>query len=395
MNRQEKSPGAVDREALIGFTQKLVQCRSFNPPGNEKDAAAIAGGQMEKLGMDVELSEAAPGRFNAYGRIRGTGGGKRGNLLMVGHLDTVPPGSGKWERDPLSGEISRGKLYGRGSADMKSGLASVIFAAGAFRGSESLLEGDLIVAGTAGEEVDCLGAKKLVEDGILEGVGAIAIPEPSGLKMFTAHKGALWVRVRTRGKGAHGARPDLGINAVIHINETINRIMKEDWDAEAHPLLGKPTVNIGTVSGGVSTNVVPDQAELTIDFRSLPQQNHSDILEKLKKILKQLEKDIPGYNAEIEVINDKAAVSTNADSLFVKTAAEAGRLLWGRPLKPHGVTYYTDASILAHASKKPVVILGPGEAEQAHQTDEWVGTESICSAAEYYIRLIHLWMGKV
>ena len=392
MNLPEQSRLPIDKEALIQFTQKLVRCRSWNPPGDEAEVTALVAGQMEAFGMEVRLSQAAPKRNNVYGRLRGRGKGK-GHLLLVSHLDTVPPGSKAWERDPLSGDIANGRLHGRGSADMKAGLAAILFAAGALAGSVDSLSGDLIVAGTVGEEVDCLGAKQLVQDGILEGVNAIAIPEPSGSELFVAHKGALWVRIRVKGRSAHGSRPDLGINAILHMNETIQRVMEANWEAPAHALLGHPTINIGTIAGGTSTNIVPDLAEITIDFRTLPSQSHNQIVDQLSLMLAELREQVPGYQAEMQVINDRAAVSTSVEDAFIQAAQKAGRRLWNRELKPQGVTYYTDASVLAPACGKPVLIFGPGQAEQAHQTDEWVGTEDVYQAAQFYLKLASNWLG--
>jgi succinyl-diaminopimelate desuccinylase len=392
MNLPEEARLPIDKEAVIRFTQKLVRCRSWNPPGDEAEVAALVAEQMEAFGMEVRLSQAAPKRNNVYGRLRGRGKDK-GVLLLVSHLDTVPPGSKTWQRDPLSGDIANGRLHGRGSADMKAGLAAILFAAGALVGSAGHLDGDLLVAGTVGEEVDCLGAKQLVQDGILEGVSAIAIPEPSGSELFVAHKGALWVRISVKGRSAHGSRPDLGINAILHMNETIHRIMQADWDAPAHALLGHPTINVGTISGGTSTNIVPDLAEITIDFRTLPSQSHGQIVDKLSLILAGLRDQFPGYQAELQVINDRSAVSTDVDDPFIQAAQQAGRSLWNRELTPQGVTYYTDASVLAPACGKPVLIFGPGQAEQAHQTDEWVGTEDVYQAAKFYLELASNWLG--
>ena len=392
MNLPEQSRLPIDKEALIQFTQKLVRCRSWNPPGDEAEVTALVAGQMEAFGMEVRLSQAAPKRNNVYGRLRGRGKGK-GHLLLVSHLDTVPPGSKTWERDPLSGDIANGRLHGRGSADMKAGLAAILFAAGALAGSVDSLSGDLIVAGTVGEEVDCLGAKQLVQDGILEGVNAIAIPEPSGSELFVAHKGALWVRISVKGRSAHGSRPDLGINAILHMNETIQRVMEANWEAPAHPLLGHPTINIGTIAGGTSPNIVPDLAEITIDFRTLPSQSHNQIVDQLSLMLAELREQVPGYQAEMQVINDRAAVSTSVEDAFIQAAQQAGMRLWNRELKPQGVTYYTDASVLAPACGKPVLIFGPGQAEQAHQTDEWVGTEDVYQAAQFYLELASNWLG--
>jgi succinyl-diaminopimelate desuccinylase len=387
----EKLPFSINEEALIDFTREVVQCRSWNPPGDEAAVAALVADQLRSFGIDTEVVPVTPTRHNVYGRLSGEGTG-RGHLLLVSHLDTVPPGERAWEHGVLSGDLVDGRIYGRGASDMKGGLAAAVFAAGALAESGIGLSSDLIIAGTVGEEVDCLGAQALVEGGLLEGVGAIGIPEPTGLNLYTAYKGALWLKIVTRGRTAHGGRPDLGVNALLHMDATIERILAADWDAPAHPLLGHPTLNIATIHGGVKTNMVPDRCELTIDFRTLPGQGHTELVAQMREILDSLAVDIQEYDATLEVINDKAAVSTPTDGSFVRMAQDVGQSLWGRALPAQGVSYYTDASILAPASGAPVIILGPGEADLAHQTDEWVSVEKLMGAAQFYAQLASQWL---
>ncbi|MBM4431278.1 MAG: M20 family metallopeptidase, partial [Chloroflexi bacterium] len=295
----------IDRDTLIQFTQELVRCQSWNPPGDEAAAAAIVARQLRAFGIDTQVHEVTPTRHNVYGRIPGRGQGP-GHLLLAGHMDTVPPGDVPWEHGALSGKLADGRIHGRGSSDMKGGLAAVACAAGALAQSGFKPSSDLLIAATVGEEVDCLGARALVDEGFLQGVTALAIPEPSGLNLMTAHKGACWVKIVTQGRAAHGARPDLGVNAVLHMQETIRRIVELQWTAPAHPLLGLPTRNVATIHGGTKTNMVPDRCELTIDFRSLPGQVHAHLVAQLQKILDDLAREIPDYHATLEVINDKA-----------------------------------------------------------------------------------------
>lgn len=391
MDSSEKLPFSIDEEALIDFTREVVQCRSWNPPGDEAAVAALVADQLRSFGIDTEVVPVTPTRHNVYGRLSGEGAG-RGHLLLVSHLDTVPPGERAWEHGVLSGDLVDGRIYGRGASDMKGGLAAAVFAAGALAESGIGLSSDLIIAGTVGEEVDCLGAQALVEGGLLEGVGAIGIPEPTGLNLYTAYKGALWLKIVTRGRTAHGGRPDLGVNALLHMHATIERILAADWDAPAHPLLGHPTLNIATIDGGVKTNMVPDRCELTIDFRTLPGQAHTELVAQMREILDSLAVDIPEYDATLDVINDKAAVSTPTDDSFVRMAQDVGQSLWGQALPAQGVSYYTDASILVPASGAPVIILGPGEADLAHQTDEWVSVEKLMGAAQFYAQLASQWL---
>ncbi len=387
----EQAGFPIDDQQLVAFTQALIRCQSWNPPGDETGVAALVAQQLEGFGLEVEIDPLGPSRHNVTGRLRGGGAGQ-GGLLLAGHLDTVPPGDGPWSHDPLGGRLEDGRIYGRGAADMKGGLAAMVFAAGALARSGLELPGNLLVAGTVGEEVDCRGAQALLEKGWLEGVGAIAIPEPTGVELCIAHKGALWLRVETQGRAAHGARPDLGVNAILRMADVIRDMVAVEWDAPPHPLLGRPTLNVATILGGTKTNMVPDRCELTVDIRTLPQQSHGSVLAQLEGILRNLGSADGEAPAVLEVLNDRAGLSTPADHPFVETAQKVGRALWGRRMMVRGAPYYTDGSVLGPGTGLPVILLGPGEVGQAHQTDEWVSTEALSQAARFYAALAAHWL---
>ncbi len=393
MMTMDRSGFPIDDQKLAAFTQAIIRCQSWNPPGDEAGVVALIAEQLEAFGLEVEIEPVSPGRDNVIGRLPGRGAG-RGGLLLAGHLDTVPPGGGTWSHDPLSGALEDGRIYGRGAADMKGGIAAMFFAAGALAQSGFEPSGDLILAGTVGEEVDCRGAQALLEKGWLDGVSAIAIPEPTDLELCIAHKGALWLRVETRGRSAHGAHPDLGVNAILHMADVIRDMVAVEWDAPPHPLLGRPTLNVATILGGTKTNMVPDRCELTVDIRTLPQQSHGEVVAWLEGLLGELE-GVDGEGAAVlEVLNDRAGLSTPADHPFVEATQAVGRALWGRAMTPTGAPYYTDASVLGPGSGLPVILLGPGEAGQAHQTDEWVGTEALSQAARFYAALAARWLSR-
>jgi succinyl-diaminopimelate desuccinylase len=386
---------SIDEQALVAFTRALIRCQSWNPPGEEADAAKLVAERLRSFGLEAEAAFVEPGRYNVYGRLRGRGGGL-GHLLLVGHLDTVPPGSQPWQHDPLGAAVEGGRIYGRGAADMKGGLAAIVFAAGALARSGVELASDLVIVGTVGEEVDCLGARAAARAGLLEGAGAMLIPEPSGLDLYTAHKGALWVRIETHGRAAHGSQPDLGVNAILQMQKTIDRIVTADWDAPAHPLLGKPTLNVGTIEGGTKTNMVPDWCAVTVDFRTLPEQSHAELLNRLEGLLDELHAADETYEASLEVVSDMPAISTTPDHPFVETARDVGRALWDRSMAPAGASYFTDASVLGPAAgtEIPIVMLGPGEEAQAHQTDEWVSVDALAEAARFYAELAARWLAR-
>lgn len=371
------------REA-VGLTRELVKIRSINPPGDELPVAQLLADWMEKHGFEVAVQTIGGNRGNVIGIIRGSG--EAPSLVFCGHLDVVPPGDlGNWSYDPFSAEVVGNRIYGRGTADMKGGLAAMAVSGALLIREKVELKGDLIVAGVAGEEVDSIGAKFFAESKWFENCGGIVIGEPTGMELVTAHRGALWVKIKTYGKSAHGSTPHLGINAIIHTAEVIKELTKYQFKYEPVELLEPPTMNIGTIRGGVKTNIVPDTCEITVDIRTLPTQEHGEIVGDLEEMIRYLSRRIPAFKAEIEVINDRKPVITDPESPLVLKAIEAGREALGRELKPRGATYYTDASeFTRHPKCPPIIIIGPGKPELAHKPDEYVEIDSLEEAVKFY-----------
>ncbi|WP_227764267.1 M20 family metallopeptidase [Zhaonella formicivorans] len=382
--------GSIDIEEVVEFLQQLVQSNSVNPPGGELQVAQAVARKLASYGISNQVDTFAEGRANVTGIIRGTG--KKGALLFNGHLDTVPPGENPWEYDPFSGTVIDGRMYGRGTVDMKSGLAALVMAACLLKKSGIKLQGDLIVAGTAGEESDSIGAKLLVESGLLQNLQAMVIAEPSSLKLFTAHKGCLWLEITTFGQTAHGAMPEQGANAIRHMNRFLHELEQFDFTCSPHFLLGNPTINVGTISGGIKTNVVPDKCTATIDIRTVPGMDHSRILAQIKDILDRLD-SFPGFQTEIKVINERVPVETDAKEAIIKAAGTVKKFLGHTDLKLYGVNYYTDASIFVPATGVPALIMGPGDEKLAHQPNESVDIHEVMEAIKFYIVLAARMLG--
>jgi len=381
----------IDKNEVVELLQKMIKTKTVNPPGDEKLLAELLSEGMKSFGMEVEIVSLGGERANVVGRLKGTGAGK--NLLFNGHLDTVPPGDIEWEYGPFSGEVVDGRIYGRGSADMKSGLAAMIIAAKALKKSNIQLKGDLIIAGTAGEETDSVGAWDFQNKGGLENVGAIVIGEPSSCGINIAEKGAFWVEITTYGKTAHGAFPDKGINAISHMNALLGELFQYKFTYEENELLGYPTINISTINGGVKTNVVPDKCSITIDIRTVPGMKHEDILKDIEEIIIKLGRNIENFNAEVKVLNDRPAVETQKNHHLVILAQRVLEEQFGRIEKPKGVNFYTDASVFLPQTNLPAIFYGPGDADMAHQPNEYVKIEKLHEATLFYIEMARNYLG--
>lgn len=372
-------------EDVIALTRKLISFDTINPPGNEQAIARFTGELLAANGFQINYDELAPGRLTLIAE-KGISDDFP-PLVLTGHFDTVPLGSKPWTVDPFSGVIKEGRIYGRGSSDMKGGLAAMIWAATeAFR--ETVPSGGLRLILTAGEEPGCFGAKHLADTcSDIGRASAIVVGEPTSNIPAIGHKGALYLKVSASGKSAHSSMPELGDNAVYKVARAISKIEKFRFYAEPDSLHGFPTINVGLVSGGKNLNSVPDFAEFTIDIRSTAKVSHAGVLERLSRLL--------GPEVSIEKLADLMPVSTVESSPFVKLVYAVCGIDPQKGVERKSLPYVTDGAILQQLYEGvPTVILGPGEPSQAHQTDEFCSVEKIREAVSIYKNII-LRMGEI
>lgn len=379
----------LNEEEAVAFLQELIQINSINPPGIEKPVAEAIERRLQAAGIPVELDEVAANRTNLFASLPADTAHTNTDgrvLIYSGHFDTVPVGSVEWTHDPLGADIVENKMYGRGTSDMKGGVAAMIMAMKCLHQADVPLRGTLRFVGTVGEEVDCFGAKQVTAKGQINDATAMVISEPSANELFCAHKGALWLDIRIFGKTAHGSMPEQGVNAIRVMNQFINELSTFSFDYEPHPLLGEPTMNIGTIQGGVKTNVVPDACTMTLDIRTVPGQAHDVIIKELQALLKQVCTTAQA-TYELVVANDMPAVTTPEDDAFTQLAVKTGEQHLTQQLTPKGVRYFTDGSVYAPHLQIPVLIYGPGEPTMAHQPDEWIEIDKYLESIRYYIAL--------
>jgi succinyl-diaminopimelate desuccinylase len=368
----------------VTLTQELVRFPTINPPGNESACAAYVGGILAGAGFRVTYREFDAERTSLVARIDGHEPGPP--LCFTGHLDTVPLGAARWTRDPLRGEIGEGRLWGRGSSDMKSGVAAFVTAAVRVA-RQRLPKAGLVLVITAGEETGCTGAADLArQPGMLGQAGAMIVAEPTSNYPCVGHKGALRLDAITRGITAHGSMPEQGDNAVYTMARAIPRLEAFDFGVPAHRVLGRPTLNVGTIHGGLNINSVPDECVAGIDIRTIPGQSHEGLMSALSTCV--------GPDVELVSTRWVTGVWTEPATAWVQDVFDIMAPLLGERPDARALPYFTDGSILAEAyGGAPTVILGPGEAAQAHQTDEYCLVERIEQAAEAYTRIAQRWCG--
>jgi succinyl-diaminopimelate desuccinylase len=373
---------SIKEQEVIKFCQELVRIKSVNPPGDELPIADYIASTLKKFGLDTELVRHSPTRASVLARLNTLH--KKPGLLYNGHLDTVPIGTEKWIRDPFAAEVSEGKIWGRGTVDMKGGLASLMVTAKTLAEFRMPLRGDFILAATAGEETDSQGAIAIATRSDLESLQALIIAEPSNNGLYVAEKGALWLELTTHGKTAHGATPELGRNAVTMMLKLIGEVGKLEIPFKEHPMLGSFTRSVNTIAGGMKTNVVPDNCVATVDMRTVPGQDHLAILRHIEDLIADLSDQIPGFKASVKVTNDRAPVETSPTEPVVQSVAEVVAEVTGEKPVPRGASYYTDGAALVPALKTPMIICGPGDPRLAHQPNEHVEVSNLVQAAKIF-----------
>ena len=368
----------------IALTRKLLKFDTVNPPGQERECARSAGALLEQWGYRVEYHEYAEGRTSV---IASAGGSEaKPPLCLTGHLDVVPLGTRKWSREPFTGETDGDRLYGRGSSDMKAGVAAILIAARAFAGKLDRTPGITLVL-TAAEEGGCIGSQHLASlPKVMGRAGAIVVGEPTSNYPLVGHKGSIKFHAAFRGVSAHGSMPQLGVNAIYAAARAVARLEGFSFDAAPHPIMGSPTLNVGTFEGGAGVNLVPDSAMIGVDIRTVPGMDHAALLKRLRALL--------GDDVELEVFSDLNAVWTAPDAEWVQRVFEICKPVLGERIEPRTAPYMTDAAnLLKVYAGAPTVVLGPGEAAMAHQTDEWCSLERIRQSVALYEAIIADWCG--
>lgn len=369
----------------VDLTKRLVAFNTINPPGNERACAKFLGTILEEGGFSISYHEFAEGRTNLVARLGSCS--DKPPLCFTGHIDTVPLGMASWSMDPFAGEIFDGKLYGRGTTDMKAGVAAFVAAMLEMRSFFENGPGIVLVI-TAGEETGCEGSYYLASLGdVLGEAGAIVVAEPTYNKPLIGHKGALWLKARTVGVTAHGSMPEKGDNAVYKAARAISKLEDFDFNIARDPVLGKPSLNVGTAQGGLNVNSVPDSAEIGIDIRTVIGQDHTKVHTDLAGYL--------GDDVEIEPFVDVGGVLTDPNDEWMLKVFKIMENILGEPNTPNTAPYFTDASALTPAyGGAPTVILGPGETAMAHQTDEYCRVDRILEAAEAYTEIAKHWISE-
>jgi acetylornithine deacetylase len=346
----------------------LVRIDSINPDmvdgaAGEGEIALFVAGWLENAGLEVEVEEVGPGRFNTVGIARGSGGGK--SLLLNAHMDTV--GVAGMER-PFEPTLENGRLHGRGSYDMKAGLAAIMLAGADAAGAG--LRGDVIVTAVADEEVASIGSARIAERYRAD---AAIVSEPTELRLALAHRGFVGFEIETKGRAAHGSRPDLGIDAIAHMGHVLVGIEELDRrlrDDPTHPLLRSGSLHASVIEGGQEFSSYPERCLLKGERRTIPGESTEHVEDELRELLGEID-------GEIRVVMARQPFETPPDEPIAELVSRHA----GGP-EVVGVPFWADSALLSSAGI-PTVVFGPA-GEGAHALEEWVDLASVERCVEIY-----------
>jgi succinyl-diaminopimelate desuccinylase len=373
---------------VIALAQRLVRLPSENPPG---DTRAVCEAVAEELGSDgfqIELYEPVEGFASVIATYDFPEPGR--TLVLNGHVDVVPVGStaAEWTHDPLGGEVTDGRLYGRGSLDMKGPVAALVVAARALVRARMPLRGRLVVTAVADEEQGGhRGTGALLDAGKVMGDAAL-IAEPSEAGVILAHRGMCFVQLTTRGRSAHASVPSNGINAVEAMVDVLTACRTLSLSHTPHPLLGSPSVAIGTtIRGGEKTNVIPDQCEATLDIRHVPGMTRDGVLADLDRHFRSC--GLEGHRfPHIEIALWGGSGETPPDAEIIRLAAQAHEREFRVEAPLLGQLAATDGWWFSRASIPTVIGLGPGGVAGCHVIDEHVDVAELECYARVYADVI-------
>jgi len=363
------------RETLI----RLVQINSINPtlavgaPG-EREIAAFIAGSLEAIGLQTEILEPEPGRTSVLGRIHGTGGGR--SLMLNAHCDTVDvPGMA----EPFSGAVRDGRVYGRGSFDMKGSLAACMAAAKALVDGGVRLRGDVLVAAVADEEYGSLGTSDLIRRVKVDGA---IVTEPTALEVCLAHKGYLWIEVTVTGRAAHGSKFDLGIDANMKMGQFLARLSALERDLRTrkpHPLVGPPSLHAAMLSGGTGLSTYAAFSTVKIERRTIPGETEAQAVGEIQAIVDRLAAEDPDFQAVVRSFFVRNPFEVSPDAPIVQAVDRAAAKVRGKPAAHIGDTPWMDAALLQEVGVETVVCGAAGAG--AHSEVEWVDLESVVELA--------------
>jgi len=400
----------IDADELIQLAADLVKINSVwdsTAGTSERLAAEYVLNWAKQQGFDVQMEEIAPGRPNVV--IRWTAGPGKRELMLEGHTDVVTPGDAAiWNYDPFGAQVVGRRMYGRGTNDTKGNLAAMLIAMAALKRSKVMFSGTIIGGVLCDEENQMLGVRDFIDRGHADSITGAIICEPQDGMICTIQKGALRARCTLTGQMSHGAMPLSGLNTAPAVARLIDGL--HELELEAVNNLGRdkhlgwpsftPTVIQVPSTGTPQLNVMPHEAVMLVDIRTIPGQSHTDIMNKLASLARQIEAQVKddyiGYDRllgvdraidlhiQVEILTNRPCTLTDSTDPVVQASDWATRQVLNKEPVYGGVPGATDGTFLWALKNIPIVTMGAGDRQVPHQVDEWVDLDQLVDTAKIY-----------
>ncbi|MCK5827553.1 ArgE/DapE family deacylase [Candidatus Bipolaricaulota bacterium] len=380
-------PGSKDlRQETIDLLETLIGIRSANPPGDEDRVVDAIEAFLAETGLHQNRVRLDKGRSSLVVRLKGHASG---SLVLCGHLDTVNADPDSWVSDPWIARQDGTRLYGLGSADMKSGVAVLVTILRELVRRDIEPQHDIVLVLTADEERGYRGAASVAEKGLIDDALLLLIAEPTGGRAYVGQKGELWVECTFSGQAAHGSIPSSGISALLPAAEFCLDLASQGHSFPEVAGRGQTSLNIGMINAGVQVNIVPDQAKIELDLRVVTESERDRVLELIEEAGRRIAK-VHDAKFSYRVFNDRAPITSTPENSQVARFLEVHSRVTGQPTKLEIAPYSTDAVAIVPGRDMPVIIYGPGRIEQAHQPNEYLELNTLAEALEVIGRFVGL-----
>ncbi|MFI3804007.1 ArgE/DapE family deacylase [Vagococcus fluvialis] len=369
----------MKKEEKISLLQDIIRIKSEN--GNEAEVANFIEKILKKYGIESKIVPYSNGRSNLVATISN---GKGKTLGLTGHMDVVAAGeSSDWLYPPYEAHIDGNKMYGRGTTDMKSGLMAMVIAMIELKEQGVPINGTIKLLATVGEEVGELGSEQLTQQGYVDDINGLIIGEPTNYNLMYTHMGSINYKITSYGKAAHSSMPELGINAINHLNNFITIVNEKMTDVPAkykNDILGRTIHSVTTIHGGTQVNSIPDEASLQGNIRSIPEFSNDQVVALLENIIDKLNKK-EQYDMKLEIQYNKIPVKADEKSGLI----QAIQSQFSKPLPLVSSAGTTDAAEFTKSKHSfDFVVFGPGVSNTAHQINEYVEIDNYLDMIDKY-----------
>jgi succinyl-diaminopimelate desuccinylase len=387
---QSKLLSKIDAGEVASLIQELVRIPTKNPPGMEKPGAEFIVQKLRQWGIQADLiPEPYEERPQAWAQVIGSS--KRPTLVLNGHIDVVPEGDAtQWDYAPFEGKIVGGRIYGRGTSDMKGALAAMMVAAKKLKEMKNHLRGRILLQFAIGEETGEPGTKHLLLNRGLGGDYGIVL-EPTGLRVATAEKGLAWFRVTLQGRPVHGSIAEQGINAIDKAMKFANEIAKynDEISRRMHPLVGNAKCSITMINGGTKENVIPESCRIVLDRRITPDESVDVVENEIRSILDRLASEDTDfkYGLKRTMVYESAEVPTN--SFLAQVVRRHAATVAGIPQEPYGTPFSTDVRNFINDANIETITFGPGQPNQPHTINESIEIDEVVKCIQILLLTAH------